>query len=163
MEKRRKMAAEMRKIEIQNQLSKAGVDVGKTAVDLDDTRATASLMAKAEEEKASAEEAAIKKKSDQAKRNDYIVRAIRVEERPLLLKQQEDRVKQQAADHEAAVVKLKTDAKAKFEARVEQGRLLRAEQAKSMTFEAACQALIDAKSDEWRNPKHRAQRSERNA
>jgi len=35
--------------------------------------------------------------------------------------------------------------------------LLRAEQAKSMTFEAACQALIDAKSDEWRNPKHRAQ------
>lgn len=35
--------------------------------------------------------------------------------------------------------------------------LLRAEQAKSMTFEAACLALIDAKSDEWRNAKHRAQ------
>ncbi|MBL8356166.1 MAG: integrase arm-type DNA-binding domain-containing protein [Delftia acidovorans] len=35
--------------------------------------------------------------------------------------------------------------------------LLRAEQAKSLSFEAACQALIDAKSDEWRNPKHRAQ------
>lgn len=34
---------------------------------------------------------------------------------------------------------------------------LRAEQAKSMTFEAACLALIDAKSDEWRNAKHRAQ------
>lgn len=34
---------------------------------------------------------------------------------------------------------------------------LRAEQAKSMTFEAACIALIDAKSDEWRNAKHRAQ------
>lgn len=35
--------------------------------------------------------------------------------------------------------------------------LLKAEQAKSMTFEAACRALIDAKSDEWRNAKHRAQ------
>lgn len=35
--------------------------------------------------------------------------------------------------------------------------VLRAEQAKSMTFEAACLALIDAKSDEWRNAKHRAQ------
>lgn len=34
---------------------------------------------------------------------------------------------------------------------------LRAEQAQSMTFEGACRALIDAKSDEWRNPKHRAQ------
>lgn len=34
---------------------------------------------------------------------------------------------------------------------------LRAEQAKSMTFEAAALALIDAKSDEWRNAKHRAQ------
>ncbi len=34
---------------------------------------------------------------------------------------------------------------------------LRADQAKSMTFEAACIALIDAKSDEWRNAKHRAQ------
>lgn len=35
--------------------------------------------------------------------------------------------------------------------------VLRAEQAKSMTFEAAALALIDAKSDEWRNAKHRAQ------
>ncbi len=35
--------------------------------------------------------------------------------------------------------------------------ILRAEQAKSMTFEAACLALIDTKSDEWRNAKHRAQ------
>lgn len=35
--------------------------------------------------------------------------------------------------------------------------LLKAEQAKSMTFEAACKALIDAKIDEWRNAKHRAQ------
>lgn len=34
---------------------------------------------------------------------------------------------------------------------------LRAEQAKSMSFESACIALIDAKSDEWRNAKHRAQ------
>lgn len=35
--------------------------------------------------------------------------------------------------------------------------MLRAEQAKSLTFEAACRALIDAKSDEWRNAKHRTQ------
>lgn len=34
---------------------------------------------------------------------------------------------------------------------------LRAAQAKSMTFEVAARALIDAKSDEWRNAKHRAQ------
>ncbi|QIL78591.1 integrase arm-type DNA-binding domain-containing protein [Diaphorobacter sp. HDW4A] len=34
---------------------------------------------------------------------------------------------------------------------------LRAEQAKSMSFEAACHALIDDKSDGWRNAKHRAQ------
>lgn len=34
---------------------------------------------------------------------------------------------------------------------------LRAAQAKSMTFEAAARELIDTKSDEWRNAKHRAQ------
>lgn len=34
---------------------------------------------------------------------------------------------------------------------------LKAEQAKSITFAAAARALIDAKSDEWRNAKHRAQ------
>lgn len=34
---------------------------------------------------------------------------------------------------------------------------LKAEQAKSITFSAAAHALIDAKSDEWRNAKHRAQ------
>lgn len=34
---------------------------------------------------------------------------------------------------------------------------LRAEQAKAMTFGQAMSKLIDAKSDEWKNPKHRAQ------
>ena len=34
---------------------------------------------------------------------------------------------------------------------------LRAAQAKSMTFEAAARELIDTRSDEWRNAKHRAQ------
>lgn len=34
---------------------------------------------------------------------------------------------------------------------------LRAEQARNITFEAAARELIDAKSDEWRNAKHRAQ------
>lgn len=34
---------------------------------------------------------------------------------------------------------------------------LRAEQAQALTFDQAAQQLIDSKSDEWRNPKHRAQ------
>jgi len=32
-----------------------------------------------------------------------------------------------------------------------------AQQAKGITFDAACRAFIDARSDEWRNPKHRQQ------
>lgn len=34
---------------------------------------------------------------------------------------------------------------------------LRAQQARAITFDAACRAYIDARSDEWRNAKHRSQ------
>ena len=77
MKKRREMAAEMRRIEIKNNLKKVGVNTDTTTVNFDDVAQTTKLMEKAEEEKASAEQAALKKKADSAKRVDYITRATR--------------------------------------------------------------------------------------
>ena len=48
MKKRREMAAEMRRIEIKNNLKKVGVNTDTTTVNFDDVAQTTKLMEKAE-------------------------------------------------------------------------------------------------------------------
>ena len=119
MEKKRKMAEEMRRMEVERELEKSGVSREKIkSVDMDNTSEMAKLQAKAVQEKANAEQEALKKKADQMKRLDHITRACREEEVALIQKSYDAQVKADRAAHEQAYAELKTRTKAKHEADV---------------------------------------------
>uniref|UniRef100_A0A7S2R6Z3 Eukaryotic translation initiation factor 3 subunit A n=1 Tax=Rhizochromulina marina TaxID=1034831 RepID=A0A7S2R6Z3_9STRA len=126
--KRVEMEKKMRELETKMELEKLGIDTAK--VDLGSSE-TDKLISEAQKQAEKAENQEETRRRDQAKRLDYITRAMRAEEAPLVRTKHDERLEEEREAHENSLIEFRRAAEEAYTADV--------------ALKGQLQALIDKK------------------